>query len=80
MSLVISDEVVRATRMSEDEHREIAVLLYAQDSLTLGQASKLAGMGQLEFQRVAASRGICVHYDVEEFRRALKTLDDLHIL
>jgi len=64
--------------MSEDElRREIAVLLFARESLTLGQASKLAGMGQLDFQRMVASRGVSVHYDVEEFRQDLKTLDDL---
>ena len=78
MSLVISDEVVKATGMSESQLRsEIAVLLFAEDKLTLGQASQLAAMRQLEFQRLVASRGITVHYDVDEFRKDLKTLNEL---
>jgi predicted HTH domain antitoxin len=78
MSLLLEDDVVRATGLSEDElRREIAVLLFEKDKLTLGQASKLAAMSQLEFQRLIGGRGICVHYDVEEFREDLATLEDL---
>jgi hypothetical protein len=48
MGLVISDEILHAIHMDEGELvQEIAVLLYQKDKLTLGQASKLARMGQL---------------------------------
>ena len=78
MSLVISDEIVKATGMSEEALSvEIAVLLFAEDKLTLGQASKLARMHQLDFQRLLASREITIHYDVDEFRKDLKTLNEL---
>ena len=64
--------------MSEEALRlEIAVLLFAGERLTLGQASRLAGIGQLDFQRVVGGRGIPVHYDVEEFRQDLTTLEEL---
>ena len=47
MSLVIPDEILQATRMSEAELRqEIAVLLFHKDKLTLSQASRLAGLSQ----------------------------------
>jgi len=75
MSLVIPDEIVQATHMSESElKREIAILLFQKEKLTLGQSSKLAGMSQIEFQHLLASRQIPVHYDVAEFEEDLKTL------
>lgn len=42
--------------------------------LTLGQASRLAGMGRLRFQHLIASRNIPVHYDLEEIEQDLATL------
>ena len=52
MSLVIPDDILRAANISAVElRREIAMLLFQQDKLTLGQASDFAGMSQLEFQR-----------------------------
>ena len=63
--------------MTEGDCREIAVLLFAEDRLTLGQASRLAGMHQIDFQRLLAGRGVSVHYDVEDFRKDMRTLDEL---
>jgi len=78
MSLVIPDEILQATRMSAAELRqEIAVLLFEKEKLTLGQACRLAGMSQLQFQHLLASRQIPVHYDVAEFEEDLKTLQEL---
>ena len=78
MSLVIPDDILRAANMSASEmRREIAALLFQQDKLTLGQASQFAGMSQLEFQRLLASRHIPVHYDVQEFTDDLDTLRQL---
>ena len=75
MSLVIPDDIPRAANMSAGElRREIALLLFQQDKLTLGQASEFAGMSQLEFQRLLASRHIPVHYDRQEFADDLDTL------
>lgn len=78
MSLTIPDEILQTARMSEDELRqELAALLFQKDRLTLGQASRLAGMDLLRFQHLLASRGIPVHYDVEEFEQDLSTLRSL---
>jgi predicted HTH domain antitoxin len=78
MSLVIPDEILQATRMSESElAQEIAVLLFQREKLTMGQASRLAGMDRLRFQQLLASRQIPVHYDVAEFEEDLKTLAGL---
>jgi predicted HTH domain antitoxin len=78
MGVIIPDEILQATRMTAEELRqEIAVLLFQKDKLTLGQASRLAGMSRLQFQHLLASRQIPVHYDVAEFEEDLKTLSGL---
>ncbi|HVB62671.1 MAG TPA: UPF0175 family protein [Ktedonobacteraceae bacterium] len=75
MSLVIPDDFLRAANMSAGElRREIALLLFQQDKLTLGQASKFAGMSQLEFQQLLAGHHIPIHYDSQEFADDLDTL------
>ena len=75
MSLIIPDEILQATGMSEAELRqEIAVLLFQKEKLTLGQANRLAGVNQLQFQHLLASRQIPVHYDIAEFEDDLETL------
>ena len=78
MSIVIPDDILQATRMSETELvQELAVVLFQHEKLTLGQASRLAGMTQVQFQHVLASRHIPIHYDVKEFKEDLKTLREL---
>ncbi|HEX3531747.1 MAG TPA: UPF0175 family protein [Thermoanaerobaculia bacterium] len=75
MSVLIPDEILESARMSESELRqELAVVLFEKDRLTLAQASGLAGMDRLRFQHLLASRGISVHYDVEDFEEDLATL------
>ena len=75
MSLVIPDDILRAANISaSDLRREIAVLLFQQDKLTLGRASEFAGVSQLEFQRLLAKLRIVVHYDTQEFNDELDTL------
>lgn len=75
MSVVIPDEVLQTSRMSGPELiQEVAVMLFQRDRLTLGQAAQLAGMAQLQFQFLLASRQIPVHYGVSEFDADVETL------
>lgn len=56
MSIVISDEILAATRMTDGElKQEIAVMLFQKEKLTLAQASRLAGMNRIAFQYLLAS-------------------------
>jgi predicted HTH domain antitoxin len=57
-----------------DLRTELAIALFQQERITLGTASQLAGSHQIEFQRLIASRGICVHYDIEDLEQDLKSL------
>ncbi len=78
MSLNIPEDILHSAGMTEsDLAREVAVMLFQQNKISLGQASHLAGMGQLQFQHLLSSRNIPVHYDVADFEADLKTLGDL---
>ena len=75
MSLVLSDDIVKASGLSEHELvLEIVLMLFRQDKISLGKASELMGMHRMQFQQLLSERGICVHYDVAEFQDDLKTL------
>lgn len=78
MSIVIPDDIVEATGLSESEFmRELAVFLFEQEKLTLAQAARLADMTRLQFQHLLSSRGVPVHYGVSEFEADLETLREL---
>ena len=75
MSIVISDEVLSATRLTAVElTQELAIALFQREKLTLGQASQLATMNQWQFQQLLASRQIPIHYDIDDFEADLQTL------
>jgi len=57
-----------------DLRTELAVALFQQERITLGTASQIASLHQIEFQRLIASRGICIHYDIEELEQDLSSL------
>ena len=77
MSIDIEDDMLRAAGMTADDLKlELAVLLF-QKGLTLGQASRVAGMSQFDFQQVLASRRIAVHYDEDDFKEDVETLGEL---
>jgi predicted HTH domain antitoxin len=75
ISVVVPDEILTATRMTEAEMRqEIAVMLFQREKLTLAQASRFAGIHRVAFQHLLASRHIPVHYGVEDFEQDIQTL------
>jgi predicted HTH domain antitoxin len=64
--------------MSADELRqELALHLFEQDKLSFGKARELADVSTAAFQHLLGSRGIPVHYDVEEYEQDLETLKNL---
>lgn len=78
MSLLISDDIVKASGLSERELLlEIVIMLFKQDKISLGKASELMGIHRMQFQKLLAERNICVHYDVAEFQEDLKTLQEM---
>lgn len=78
MSVVIPDEILATTRLTETEMKqEIAVMLFQKEKLTLAQASRFAGMNRIAFQYLLASRQISVHYGVDDFEQDIKNLREM---
>lgn len=74
MSIVISDEILQATHLTEAEFlQEVAILLYQKQKLSLGKASKLASMSRIQFQHLLASHQIPINYEIEDLEQDLKT-------
>ena len=81
MSVVIPDEILQATKMTEDELKlEIAIMLYKQQKISSGKARAWAGLTVIEFQHELAKRDLCINYDVEDFQSDVKTLRSLRLL
>ncbi|GAP99628.1 UPF0175 family protein [Leptolyngbya sp. NIES-2104] len=59
-----------------DLRTELAIALFQQDRVTLGSASKIAAMHVMDFQKLISDRGICIHYDVEEFQQDVQHLQE----
>jgi predicted HTH domain antitoxin len=71
--MLLTDELLQSTKLTEAElHAELALALLQRDRLTLGQAALLAGLPQLDFQRLLASRRIPLHYDLEAMEHDLE--------
>jgi predicted HTH domain antitoxin len=78
ISIEIPREIVHATRMTPEElRRELAIYLFQQLKLSFGKAREMAGMTVWAFQQLLGSRGIPVHYDIEEYEEDLSTLKEL---
>ena len=78
ISIEIPREVIHATRMTPEElRRELAIHLFQQGKLSFGKAREMAGMTVWAFQQLLGSRGIPVHYDVEDYEEDLATLQEL---
>ena len=75
MIVEIPDQIVDQSGLSSKEILlKVALLLFQEERLTLGQASKLAGVHLFEFQKELAKREIPVHYNEEDFERDLQTI------
>jgi predicted HTH domain antitoxin len=78
MAVLIPDEVLQTAHFTEAEMlQEIAVMLFQRERLTLAQASRLADMPRIEFQKLLASRQIPMHYDVAQFEAEMATMKRL---
>ncbi len=75
MIVEIPDQVIAQSGLSAKEILlKVALILFQEEKLTLGQASKLAGLHQFEFQKELAARNIPIHYGEEDYERDLQTI------
>lgn len=79
MSVIISEEILQASRLSQSEFRqEIALYLFQTGRLTLAYASQLAELPTQAFRQLLKQRHIPLYsYDVEDFELDLKNLREL---
>ena len=78
MNLMVADDLLQGVDVSAAEAlRDLAIGLFVDRRATLGQAARIAGVPQAEFQSWLADREIPLHYDVEDFEADLKTLHAL---
>jgi predicted HTH domain antitoxin len=78
MSVVIPDNILQATKMTEDELRlEIAIMLYKQQKISSGKVRAWTGLTVIEFQHELAKRGLYTNYDVEDFQSDVQTLHSI---
>lgn len=69
MSVLISDDILYASRMQETEFlRKIVLWFYQQKRLSMGKASKLVHMTRQQFQHLLASREIPVNYGAKQIK------------
>jgi len=81
MTVLISDDIFRATRMTEDELKlEIAIMLYKEEKISSGKARAWTGLTVIEFQHELAKRGLFINYDVKDFEADVKTLQSMRLL
>lgn len=75
MIIEISDQIINRAGISAKEILlKVALVLFEEEKLTLGQASEFAGLHQYEFQKELAARNIPVHYGEADYERDLQTI------
>ncbi len=80
MPVTIPDEILETAQLKPEEIlRELAVLLYAQERLSLAQAARLAQMGRVQFYHLLASRDIPLKFGSEDLDADLATLARLKL-
>lgn len=68
MVFTIPDPILQQSGISPSEILlKVALLLFQEERITLGQASKLADMHRIEFQLELAKRNIPVHYGSDDY-------------
>ncbi|MEM6630448.1 MAG: UPF0175 family protein [Bacteroidota bacterium] len=73
--LIISGNTLKELRLSPSELMiELAVYLYDKEQLSMGQAKKLAGLTQLDFQQELSKRDVLIKYDQADFETDLKNI------
>ena len=75
ITLNLPDSLSKTETFNQSEWlQEIAIALFQQQRISLGRASKIAGIDIMNFQKLLADRNICVHYDVEDFEHDVEHL------
>ena len=72
---ILFDLKIPKERWDTELRKELALQLYRERLLSLGNARRLAGLTKLEFHFLLGERQISRHYDLEEYRKDLENLE-----
>lgn len=80
MKIEIPEDLVAAAEISQQEAIQfLALSLYQNDRLTLGNASRLCNLAQSDFMDLMSAYGVTFNYDVEELEDDINTLRNLDL-
>ncbi|TAK50449.1 MAG: UPF0175 family protein [Saprospiraceae bacterium] len=73
MPILISDDIIKQSDLSEHEFKtELALLLYEANLLNFGKARELSGLDALAFMELLGQRQIEAPYTEDDFEKDLE--------
>ena len=76
MNLTVQSAVLDRLGLSPEQWlMDLALGLFIDRHVTLGQAAEISGLSQTAFLRELGSHGIPIHYDQEDFLDDMATLE-----
>lgn len=76
MQLELDDAVIKSTGLTDDDLKlKLALLLYQDRKVSLGQGGRLSGLGTVQFQQELGKRQITLNYDLSDLNEDIETLD-----
>ena len=80
MVLNIEDKILKGINLTQEEAKlDLALGLFIDKRVTLGQAAAVASLSQTQFLKELGKRQIPIHYDIEDFEKDLKTIETLNL-
>ena len=78
MVFTVPDPILQQAGVSpSDILLKLAILLFQEERISLGQASKLANLHLVEFQKDLARRTIPIHYGQDEYVNDIQMIENL---
>ena len=78
MVFTVPDPILQQAGVSpSDILLKLAILLFQEERISLGQASKLANLHLVEFQKELARRNIPIHYGQDEYMNDIQMIENL---
>ncbi len=78
MVFTVPDPILQQAGVSpSDILLKLAILLFQEERISLGQASKLANLHLVEFQKELAKRNIPIHYGQDEYMNDIQMIENL---
>ena len=76
MQIAVPDEVLGNVKLDEGEARvHLAIGMFIEEKVTLGQAARIAGLSQPEMLRRLGDRRIPIHYGPTDLAHDLKVAE-----